>query len=61
MWPNPLFLADSVTFNEEIFNGKLHFVLTGLYILTTKLGYVTGVSRMRKYIHSQWNQWVSGN
>ena len=25
MWPNPQFLADLVTFVEEIFNGKLHF------------------------------------
>ena len=25
MCPNPQFYADLVTFNEEIFNGKLHF------------------------------------
>ena len=25
MWPNPQFLADLVTFTEEILNGKLHF------------------------------------
>ena len=26
MWPNPQFPADLVTFSEEIFNGKLHFL-----------------------------------
>ena len=26
MWPNPQFPADLVTFTEEIFNGKLHFL-----------------------------------
>ena len=26
MRPNPQFLADLVTFTEEIFNGKLHFL-----------------------------------
>ena len=26
MWPNPKFAADLVTFTEEIFNGKLHFL-----------------------------------
>ena len=26
MWPNPLFPADLLTFTEEIFNGKLHFL-----------------------------------
>ena len=25
MWPNPQFSADMVSFNEEIFNGNLHF------------------------------------
>ena len=25
MWPNPLEIADLVTFTEEILNGKLHF------------------------------------
>ena len=25
MWPNPQFLADMVTFYEEILNGKLNF------------------------------------
>ena len=29
MWPNPEFPADLVTFNEEIFNGKLHFLCSG--------------------------------
>ena len=26
MWPNPQFHVDLVTFTEEIFNGKLHFL-----------------------------------
>ena len=26
MWPNPQFPANLVTFTEEIFNGKLHFL-----------------------------------
>ena len=26
MWPNPQFPADLVTFTEESFNGKLHFL-----------------------------------
>ena len=26
MWPNPQFTADLVTFTEEIFNQKLHFL-----------------------------------
>ena len=29
MWPNPQFPADSVTFTEEIINGKLHFLYSG--------------------------------
>ena len=26
MWPNPQKTADLVTFNDEILNGKLHFL-----------------------------------
>ena len=26
MWPNPQFIADLVTFTQEILNGKLHFL-----------------------------------
>ena len=29
MWPNPQETADLVTFNEEIRNGKLHFLCSG--------------------------------
>ena len=29
MWLNPQFSADLVTFNEEIYNGKLHFLCSG--------------------------------
>ena len=42
MWPNPQFPADLVTFNEEILNGKLHFLcnerenrLTGIHMIAT--------------------------
>ena len=31
MWPNPQFLADLVTFNEEILNGKLNFLCSVTY------------------------------
>ena len=31
MWPNPQFPADLVTFTEEIFNGKLHFLYSGWF------------------------------
>ena len=31
MLPNPQFLADFVTFTEETFNGKLHFLCSGAY------------------------------
>ena len=30
MWPNPQETADLVTFTEEIFNGKLHFLCRDL-------------------------------
>ena len=33
MWPNPQFPADFVTFTEEIFNGKLHFLCSVLYFI----------------------------
>ena len=33
MWPNPQFPADLVIITEEIFNGKLHFLFSGLYTL----------------------------
>ena len=36
MWPNPQFLADLVTFTEEIFNGKPHFLCSEM-ISTAKL------------------------
>ena len=36
MGPNPQFLADLVTFTEEILNGKLHF-LCSRYILRSEL------------------------
>ena len=29
MWPNPHFLADLITFPEEILNGKFHFLCSG--------------------------------
>ena len=32
MWPNLQKTADLVTFTEEIFNGKLHFLCSGKYI-----------------------------
>ena len=30
MWPNPQIPADLITFTEEIYNGKLHFLLQWL-------------------------------
>ena len=36
MWPNLQFLADLVTFTEEILNGKLHFLCSGQSISLTK-------------------------
>ena len=32
MWPNPQETANLVTFTEEIFNGKLHFMCSDNYI-----------------------------
>ena len=29
MWPNPQETADLVTFTEEIYNGKFHFLCSG--------------------------------
>ena len=41
MWPNPQKAADSVTFTEEILNGKLHFLCiemgNGLFFSRRKL------------------------
>ena len=34
MWPNPQETPDSVTFTEEILNGKLHFLCSGLHVVT---------------------------
>ena len=31
MWPNPQFPTDSVTFTEEILNGKPHFLCSAHY------------------------------
>ena len=31
MWPDPQETADFVTFTEEIFNGKLHFMCSEFY------------------------------
>ena len=31
MWPNPQGTSDQVTFTEETFNGKLHFLCSGLF------------------------------
>ena len=36
MWPNPLFLADLVTFTEEILNEKLHFLCSVRNLKKTK-------------------------
>ena len=36
MWPNPLFLADLVTFTEEILNEKLHFLCSAKNLKKTK-------------------------
>ena len=33
MWPNPQETADLVKFTEEILNGKLHFLCSGLTII----------------------------
>ena len=32
MWPNPQKIADLVTFTEEIFNGKLHFLWSAIFL-----------------------------
>ena len=37
MWLNPQFLADLVTFTEEILNGKLHFLCSEYYVISTIL------------------------
>ena len=31
MWPNPLVTADLVTFTQETFNGKFHFLCSTIY------------------------------
>ena len=31
MWPNPQFRGDLVTFAQEILNGKLQFLYSGIY------------------------------
>ena len=36
MWPNPKETADLVTFTEEIFNEKLHFLFCGTWIILLK-------------------------
>ena len=36
MWPNPQFLANLVTFTEEILNGKLHFWCSVMKEMETK-------------------------
>ena len=37
MWPNPQFPTDLVTFTEEIFNGKLHFLYSDINEVIKKL------------------------
>ena len=31
MWPNPQETADMVTFTEDVPNGKLHFLCSGVF------------------------------
>ena len=42
MWPNPQETADLVTFAEEIFNGKFHFLRSFRFVWLIYLLYLSG-------------------
>ena len=54
MWPNPEFPADFVTFTQEIFNGKLHFLCSEQYnnFDKTKLDWKEIVNEVKATISS---------
>ena len=69
MWPNPQFSTDLVTFTEEIFNGKLHFLCSGnfsnpcgvKFILRLNLSFFC-VFRYRSYLrlwNTKWTLWFT--
>ena len=37
MWPNPQFPADLITYTEQIFNGKIHFLWSEIVKLCSKI------------------------
>ena len=56
MPPNPQFLADLVTFTEEILNGKLHFLCSDYFELYWKRDYKMPVYFLNHFeISSSWH------
>ena len=45
MWPNRQFPADLVTFTEEILNGKLHFLRSGIRLDPFKTAFNFGITK----------------
>ena len=51
MRPNPQFSADMVTFNEEIFNGKLHFSCSAIIKKSLEFILVSFLLNLKRYLH----------
>ena len=67
MWPNPQETVDSVTFTEEILNGKFHFVQVNCFLLSCRtiliclqvsLSFMVG---FRNYFHGSWSFFLGKN
>ena len=51
MWPNPQFSVDLVTFTEEIFNRKLHFLCSEINHITFFISALdTGNTMVKKQV-----------
>ena len=66
MWPNPQFPVDLVTFTEEIFNGKIHFLYSVTWAVSNEnksflcasaVGKLNFTARITLQAGSDKNQW----
>ena len=59
MWPNPHETASLVTFAEEIFNGKLHFLYGDSLAFINLLNNFLPVKSMKKVLLQKWKVLLS--
>ena len=51
MGPNPQFPSNLVTFTEEIFNGKLNFLCSAIFLLTQSMVKYTSINGTSILVH----------